>query len=448
MKLSLSLHNPVYRTIDSNVDFLGLLTLLEERFSSCFLLESLGEYETARYSLIGFDPVAVIRAEGKTLTINDESYEVEHPYEALRTLLPHDLLTRNYIGGLVGYLSYEAAAYFEPSLPIKADSPFGQFCFGVYTDGLLLDRVTGVLTYFYLEEDRYEQIAPLLTQSVPEVASPQVAFNGSNLSKSEHTKVVNRVLDEVRAGNTFQCEVGWRENYTITGSSIPLYAKLRETNPSPHMYYLKFGENVLLGASPELLFKLQDGQMETFPLAGTIRRGNTHEEDQQLAHELLNNPKEIAEHKMLVDLHRNDLGRVARFATVKVREFMDIKKFSHVQHISSEITGIIAPHEDMFSAIKSNFPAGTLSGAPKIESMKIIARNEPEARGPYGGGVGYFGFNGDCEFAIPIRSIFRSGDQMYLQACGGIVYDSDPELEYEEVMNKLAATRSVVEAFI
>ena len=210
------------------------------------------------------------------------------------------------------------------------------------------------------------------------------------------------------------------------------------------MYYLKFGDKKIIGASPELLFSLRDGEMTTKPLAGTIRRGVNPKEDQKLAHALLSDPKEKAEHTMLVDLHRNDIGRVARFGTVKIRDFMSVKKFSHVQHISSEIVGLIRPGDDMFSSFAANFPAGTLTGAPKIESMKIIDANEPEARGPYGGAVGHFGFNGDCTFAINIRSLYLSGKTAYTQTSGGIVYDSEAKKEYEEIQHKISAIRKAL----
>jgi len=170
------------------------------------------------------------------------------------------------------------------------------------------------------------------------------------------------------------------------------------------MYYLKFGEKRIIGASPELLFSLRDGEMTTRPLAGTIRRGANPKEDQQLARELVNDEKERAEHNMLVDLHRNDIGKVAKFGTVKIRDLMTVKKFSHVQHISSEVVGTIRPEEDMFSGLASQFPMGTVCGTPKIETIKIIDANEKEARGPYGGGVGHFGFNGDCTFALALRA--------------------------------------------
>jgi anthranilate synthase component 1 len=210
------------------------------------------------------------------------------------------------------------------------------------------------------------------------------------------------------------------------------------------MYYLKFGSQKIIGASPELLFGMRDGEMQTQPLAGTIRRGKNRREDEKLVRELLLDPKERAEHTMLVDLHRNDMGRVAQFGTVKVRDFMNVKKFRYVQHLSSDVVGIIKKSEDMFSALSANFPAGTVTGAPKIEAMKIISRNESQPRGPYGGAVGYFGFNGDCTFALAIRTLFVSGSRAFTQTSAGIVADSQPEKEYDEILGKLAGMQKAL----
>ena len=289
--------------------------------------------------------------------------------------------------------------------------------------------MTGEIFYFYYEQNRIDEIKALLDLPPPCHTPPKVLFLGDGMTKDEHAKTVLKVKEDIKAGLIFQCEVGFKSHYTIDGNTLPIYEKLREINPSPHMYFVKFGEQKIIGASPELLFRLRNGEMETFPLAGTTKRGKDTTEDRQLARKLLNDPKEIAEHNMLVDLHRNDIGRVAQFGTVKVRNLMDIKRFSHVQHISSEIVGIIHPSEDMFSALASNFPAGTLSGAPKIEAIKIINELEPDGRGAYGGALGQFSFNGDCIFCIPIRSLFVNGEKAYAQTCGGNVYDSNPEDE-------------------
>lgn len=312
--------------------------------------------------------------------------------------------------------------------------------------------MTGEIFYFYYEtayqKSRIEEIKALLQTPTSARTAPTVTFMGDGMTQDEHAKTVLKVKEDIKAGLIFQCEVGFKSHYHIEGDTLPIYEKLRAVNPSPHMYFVKFGQQKIIGASPELLFRLRNGEMETFPLAGTTKRGKDITEDRQLARKLLNDPKEIAEHNMLVDLHRNDIGRVAQFGTVKVRNLMDIKRFSHVQHISSEIVGILHPDHDMFTALASNFPAGTLSGAPKIEAIKIINALEPDGRGAYGGALGQFSFNGDCIFAIPIRSLFVNGEKAYAQTCGGNVYDSNPKDEYEEIVRKLSAMKVVLSHFM
>lgn len=401
----------------------------------------------SRYSTIGFSPKHILTASRNQLSIDDASYHVDNPYYALRDMMPEETLSRNYAGGLVGYLNYEAMQLFEPKLDLHTSSRFPLFKFGVYTDGLVHDKMTNELFYFYYDEDRLEELQVVMSSSASH-AKPVVSLKGDSKSEQEHAAMVETAKKEIRKGNTFQCQIGFKREFTITGSTLPLYEKLRQVNPSPFMYYMKFDEKKIIGASPELLFTMDDKVMETYPLAGTVRRGKNEEEDMQLARKLLNDPKEKAEHTMLVDLHRNDIGRVAAFGTVKIQSLMDIKKYSHVQHISSEITGILKNGEDAFTALASNFPAGTLSGAPKIESMKIINRVEQEARGPYGGALGHFGFNGNCTFAIPIRTLFVDGTDAYTQASGGIVYDSTAENEYDEIQRKMKAITYVLEQFI
>ena len=435
---------PTYLKFAEDIDFYELFQKIETEFDTCFIFESLGEEgKFSRYSIIGFDPPSIISARGNNLKIDDKIYSVKNPYFALRKILPPQTVTRNYAGGLVGYLSYEAINYFEPSLDIKTHELFDQFMFGVYTDGLILDKETNELFYFYYNEDR-SGILKNIMKSKLKRTNIKVNFIKDSLTKKGHAKIVKRVKEQIRAGNTFQCEVGFKSEYKISGDTLKIYEKLRKVNPSPFMYYLKFGNKKIIGASPELLFSLRGGEMTTKPLAGTIRRGKDDNEDQQLARTLLNDPKEKAEHNMLVDMHRNDLGRVSKFGTVRVRDLMSIKKFSHVQHISSEIVGIINPKEDMFSSLASNFPMGTVCGTPKLETIKIIDSNEPEARGPYGGGVGQFGFNRDCTFALTLRSLFISGESAFTQTSGGIVYDSKPDKEYDEIQRKLAAMKEVV----
>lgn len=435
---------PTYVKIAEDVDFFPLFKKIEAKYDTCFIFESLGEEgKFSRYSILGFAPAHVVSARGTTLFFDGTPYEVENPYASLKEIMPGRTLAKNYEGGLIGYVGYEAAEYFEPSLRLKEHPDFDRFMFGVYTDGLVLDKLTNELFYFYYDADRRPELEALMKEPVPS-AKMKVEFIKDGLTEEEHAQIVGRVKEEIRKGNTFQCEVGFKSEYRITGSAVPVYEKLREVNPSPFMYFLKFGDKKVVGASPELLFSLRGGEMTTKPLAGTAPRGTGESDDQRLARELVHDPKERAEHMMLVDLHRNDIGRVAQFGTVRVRELMGVKKFSHVQHISSEIVGLVRPGEDMFSALASNFPVGTVSGAPKIESMRIIERNEAEARGPYGGGVGHFGFNGDCTFALAIRSVFIAGEEAYTQTSGGIVYDSEPQKEYAEIRNKLAAMKKVL----
>jgi anthranilate synthase component 1 len=443
---------PVLVKFQRDIDFISLFESIKNEFDTCFLFESQGEntYE-ARYSVLGFSPISKISGKKNSITIDGKEYPSKNPYYDLREILPQNNISSSYAGGLVGYLSYESMMFFEKKLKLKIHQDFPLFSFCYYDEGLIYDKYTGQTIYFYNNRDNSSRIHSIIDswmRSTPtESKNPKVKSKGYSKSKEQHHDMVMKALEEIKAGNTFQCQIGFREDFSIDGDPFPIYKTLREINPSPHMYYIKEGDRVLLGASPELLFRLRQGEMESFPLAGTIHRGKTPEEDLTLARQLLNDPKEIAEHNMLIDLHRNDLGRVASFGTVKVRRKFDLKKFSHVQHISSEVVGILKNDEDMFSGLASSFPAGTLSGAPKIESMKIIYDIEGDSRGPYGGAVGHFGLNGDCTFAIPIRSFFVNGKKGFLRASGGIVYDSNPSSEYQEILNKMASVKKALERF-
>ncbi|MDP9249118.1 MAG: anthranilate synthase component I family protein [bacterium] len=434
---------PEYIKIRSDIDFFELFQKIEANSENCFIFESLGEEgKFARYSVIGFDPEHIISARDNDLIIDGKIYKTDNPYFFLRKIMPKTSMGENYSGGLVGYLSYEALNYFNYP-KVKTHEYFDPFMFGVYTDGLILDKVTNELVYFYHNKNRINAVKKIIASKL-ESRKLAVEFIKDTLTKAEHAAIVRKVKKEIRAGNTFQCEVGFKNEYRIYGNALPIYEKLRVINPSPFMYYVKFKDRKIIGASPELLFSLRDKEMTTKPLAGTVKRGRNEKEDRFLAGKLLHDPKEKAEHMMLVDMYRNDIGQVARFGTVKIKDLMNIKKFSHVQHISSEITGLLSPREDMFSALASNFPAGTVSGAPKIETIKIIDRNENEARGPYGGGIGTFGFNGNCTFALCIRSLFIHGNSAYTQTSSGIVYDSKIQKEYEEIEHKLGAMKKAL----
>ena len=446
---------PKYIKIGDEYNFFELFKKIQLNFKNCFLFESLGEESNiSRYHIIGFDPKYLIFSESRNeLKIEDidkgeiNTYECENPYYKLRDIIPQNVISKKYAGGLVGFVSYDGFNYFENNLNIKKNPDFESFKFGLYLDGLIYDQMTGEIFYYYYEDNKIEKIKSIINQNNHNSPRVSCKFLKNSMTRDKHKNTVLKIKEYIKNGLIFQCEVGFKSHYKIKGDLTEIYAKLRTLNPSPHMYFMKFGDQIIIGASPELLFRLKNGEMETFPLAGTTKRGVDKAEDLKLARELLNDSKEIAEHNMLVDLHRNDLGRVAKFGTVKVRNLMDIKKYSHVQHISSEIAGIINDDEDMFSALASNFPAGTLSGAPKIEAMKIINEIEEDGRGPYGGAIGQFGFNGDCTFAIPIRSIFIKGEKAFAQTCGGNVYDSDPDKEYLEIERKLAAMKTVLESF-
>ena len=446
---------PKYVKIGDEYDFFQLFIKIEQNFKNCFLFESLGEESNiSRYHIVGFNPKYIVYSEQKDqLIIEDtsngkiEKYVCDNPYYELRKIIPQNIISRKYAGGLVGFIGYDSINFFEDNLNITKNNNFESFKFGVYLDGLIFDQMTGEVFYYYYEDNKIEILKDILKQNNKINKNVDCKFIKNSMTKEDHRKAVLKIKEDIKNGLIFQCEVGFKSHYRIKGNLTEIYSKLRSLNPSPHMYFMKFDDQVIIGASPELLFRLKNGEMETFPLAGTTKRGSNKEEDLKLARELLNDSKEIAEHNMLVDLHRNDLGRVAKFGTVKVRNLMDIKKYSHVQHISSEIAGIINENEDMFSALASNFPAGTLSGAPKIEAMKIINEIEEDGRGPYGGAIGQFGFNGDCTFAIPIRSLFIKGEEAYAQTCGGNVYDSDPDKEYQEIERKLEAMKTVLKSF-
>lgn len=435
---------PNYIHVANDVDFYNLFRVIEEKYDTCFIFESLGEQSRInRYSVIGFDPLHIIRAKENILYFDNIHYKVENPYKNLRKIVPQDCIARDYAGGLVGYLSYDTINYFEPCVNVKVHNQFDQFSFGVYFDGLVLDKITNQLFYFYYSNNRIEEVKKLIkTKTKPKEI--QIEFKKNSKDQNEHKKTVEEVREYIRQGFSFQCEVGFKSEYKIKGDAIKIYDKLRVINPSPYMYYLKFKDKKIIGASPELLFSLHNKEMETRLVAGTIKRSKLNQIDKKLARDLLNDKKEIAEHKMLVDMHRNDIGRIARFGTVKIRTLMNIAKFRFLQHILSEVTGIIDKNKDMFDGIASLLPGGVLSGAPKIESIRIIDKIEKEARGPYGGAVGYFGFNGNCTFAATLRSLYISKDYAYTQTSSGIVYDSQPAKEYDEILRKLEGMKKTL----
>lgn len=432
--------------LGSKADYYKLFYAIKNRYNKCYLFESLVlPDQQDRYYTIGFDPVYTYSARSNQLTIEDRNgkkiIKNGNPYKNLKGILPSLKDANPYYGGLIGYFSYEVFNYFETSQGLEEHSDFPVFEFGLYLDGLIFDSKTDDLTYYTYSDDRSGQILEII-KNLDNTVLPDKVENvqdmGYSLDESSYIKVVENTLEEIRSGNSFQVEVGIKKNYRISGDKFAIYNYLRQINPSPYMYYLQFAERELFGASPEIVASLKGSKILTTPAAGTIERGETEESDRDNVNRLINDPKEIAEHKMLVDMHRNDISRVAKKGTVRVDKLMHIMKFKYVQHLVSDIAGELRDDKNAFDLIESILPCGVLTGAPKIETIKIINRNEKSPRGPYGGGVGRFSFNGDCVFAMPIRSLFFKGDAGFNQACAGIVFDSDPKKEYAEVIAKLS----------
>lgn len=446
IKLSEIKTSPKIINLGNKTDYYKLFFAIKSTFDNSYLFESLVLPEQQdRYYTVGFDPEYIFSARSNQLTIKGkngtETILTKNPYKELKKFLPKINDADPYKGGLIGYFSYEAFNYFESSQNLAEHPDFPVFEFGLYLDGLVFDSETSELIYYTYSYDRSEQIEQLIENLdnfvLPEKLS-DIKDLGYSLEKEEYKEIVRETLNEIREGNSFQVEVGIKKNYVVKGDKFAIYNSLRQINPSPYMFYLKFAERELFGASPELVASLKEGKILTTPAAGTIERGETKEADRRNVERLTNDPKEIAEHNMLVDMHRNDISRVAKYGSVKIDKLMHIMKFKYVQHMVSDITGYIKDDKDSFDLIESIMPCGVLTGAPKVETVKIINKNEKFPRGPYGGGVGRFSFNGDCVFAMPIRSLFFSGDKGFNQACAGIVFDSDPEKEYSEVIAKLS----------
>lgn len=409
--------------------------------SQAFLLESMeSDSGMARFSILGFKPVAKIKAHHNVLEIERngkiEEYPVDNPFEEIKKIIPPSNRKKGFQGGLVGYVSYEAVKYFEP-VDVQ-ESPYPDFEFGLYLDAVVFDKIRNKCRYITLHEDNSEYIKQLAKKEYP-LEYINFKDKGTHFSKEKFVEMVYKSKEKIKAGEIFQSVISNAKKFQISGDKLSFYENLRKINPSPYMYHLKLGQREIIGSSPEMLVRVENDQVETFPLAGTIKRGKTTEEDKLLEKELLADEKEKAEHLMLVDLARNDVGKVSKFGSVKVKDFMGIKRFSHVQHIYSRVLGELRDDKTAVDAFSAMFPAGTLSGAPKIRAMEIINQLEELPRGPYGGAVGYFSLNGNADFAITIRTMVCDGDQAKIQAGAGIVHDSIPLNEFKECENKASA---------
>jgi anthranilate synthase component 1 len=423
-------------------------------YERVFILESLiGPEELAEMSIIGFDPGLIVTCTNNNFTVKDRdgrivrSSPAEEPLSNLRELMPRLNDDRfRYVGGAVGYINYDAMRFWE-HLPInkkKKASSFPLLEFGIYEDGILFNHKENQAYYFHLGKSRLEEIERKMARVKSKDARFSYSTPKKTVTKKQFVKMVTKAKRYIYEGHIFQVVLAKRADFRVKGNLINLYAKLREVNPSPYMYMLKMSNRCIIGSSPEMLIRVTGDYVETFPIAGTRPVVQDEKKNEQLSQNLLEDEKELAEHTMLVDLARNDIGRVCEFGTVKVKEFMSVKRFSHVQHIVSHVVGRLQKNFDSYNSIKAVFPAGTVSGAPKVRAMQIIDELEPSLRGPYAGAVGYFSFNGSCDFAITIRSLFVNGNKAYIESGAGIVIDSDPDLEWAETEHKANAILSAL----
>ncbi|MFC4078084.1 anthranilate synthase component I [Salinithrix halophila] len=441
-----------------------------------FLLESAeGGERWGRYSFIGTDPFLTFRAQKGQGIVKEggttRTFATDRPLEVLQDLLARYHSPRlpgfpPFLGGAVGYIGFEAVTTFE-AVPrptgrdtTGADDVHVMFCDRLLIVDHLKQEMTLVINLHVppgADEEALgraygETVAAIdgwaeairtkepASSPLPTVSTPEEGIDfsrvRSNMTKEAYCAVVEKAKEHIRRGDIFQLVPSQRWTWEAAPPSFDVYRVLRTLNPSPYMYYLSLGGEEIVGTSPELLVRVSDGRVETRPIAGTRPRGRDEEEDRVLADDLLTDEKERAEHVMLVDLGRNDLGRVSRYGTVKVTEEMNVERYSHVMHMVSHVTGQLSERYSPIDAFRACFPAGTVSGAPKVKAMELIGEMEPGPRGVYAGAIGYFGFSGNLDSCITIRTIhFKDGDA-YIQAGGGVVADSVPEKEYEESRNK------------
>ena len=413
---------------------------ISRNYSHSFLFESLtGPEVLSETSVMGFDPKTILKGYSDRVEIiqnsSKETIQTTEPFEELKKLLgkSNDQSYR-YLGGAVGVVNYDAIRLVE-DIKDSHNSPQPLMEFGIYDDGILYDNLHKKLFYFYHDENKFDKLI-MGDDSFGKFHSSDVR---PNMGEQQYSEIVNKAKKYIHDGDIFQVVLSRKFTFDTTGDSLTLYKTLRNLNPSPYMYHLKQDAKTIIGASPEMLVRITDDKVETFPIAGTRKITDDEEKNKQLAEELIHDEKELAEHTMLVDLGRNDIGRVCKYGTVHPESLMEIKRFSHVQHIVSHVVGNLAPENDMFDAFQAVFPAGTVSGAPKVRAMEIIDELETEARGPYAGAVGYFSYNGCCDFAIAIRSIFIENNKGFVQSGAGIVSDSIAENEFKETEHKAGA---------
>ncbi|PLX47241.1 MAG: anthranilate synthase component I [Desulfobulbaceae bacterium] len=469
---------PVCREMVADLDTpLTVFAKLAGDESHAFLLESLEGGETwGRYSFVGYDPLLTFESRDNLIKIRrgDQVTELRgDPLAELKKLLDSfnactesDFLPR-FFGGAVGFLGYDMVRFME-RLPAR-NAPLDELpesSFMVPRFVLIFDNLRQTLSvvhcvqvaagddldqvYQQAQRDIDAVIARLKRRPLPyDVVEGNSSFSAheftANMEPEAFRAMVRKAKEYIMAGDIIQVVLSQRFHTTTEIPPFLLYRALRHINPSPYLFYVRMGDTIQIGSSPEILVRLEDDKVEVRPIAGTRPRGKTAAEDLALEKELLADPKECAEHLMLVDLGRNDVGRVARYGTVNTYDLMVVERYSHVMHIVSGVRGELAEGCDQFDVVRACFPAGTVSGAPKVRAMEIIEELEPERRGPYAGAVGYFGFSGNMDFSITIRTFVMHGTDLWVQAGAGIVADSDPEMEYQETLNKSRGLRRAVE---
>ncbi len=446
---------PVSMSVRSHKTSTDIYRILKHESRNVFILESAEDNKTwGRYTFLGYNPTLEI-------TSTDEA-----PHERIRKIISDNKSPRisglpPFTGGLVGYFAYEFIKYSEPSLDLLADDEekFKDVDLMLFDKLIVLDNLMHKIIYIVnIRTDNFKENYKLAENTLKEMAdlieygTPVTETKGKLLEplkplfdKEQYCNMVNKAKQYIMDGDIFQVVLSNRLSARYEGSMFDTFCTLRDTNPSPYMFYFSSDNIEMAGASPETLVKLDYGTVTTFPLAGTRPRGKTTCEDESLEAELLSDEKECAEHNMLVDLGRNDIGKISNFGTVHVDKYMEIERFSHVMHIGSTVSGKIRTDKDALDAVDAVLPAGTLSGAPKIRACEIINELEQNKRGIYGGAIGYLDFNGNVDTCIAIRLAFKKNGKVFVRSGAGIVADSVPEKEYEECINKAKAVVNALE---
>ena len=459
---------PIYKEIRADLDTPLSIYLKLAKNSYSFLLESItGGENLARYSIIGINPRKIIKT-GKNEKLGEVDPLLEVKNEINSYKVPEIKKLPPFTGGAVGYISYDSVSYFEDTVikNKKGDLEVPESIFLLTESLVVFDHVKQtifIIVYTKINKDdnsekTYKKAVENIDKIIEQINKPVPKnFNVSldiekessreqlieqyekNMTKEQYSEAVQKCIDNIYSGEIIQVVFSQRLSKKTEASAIDIYRCLRTINPSPYMFMFNFEDFQIIGASPELLINANNEEISVHPIAGSRPRGKNEKEDNLISNELISDEKELAEHLMLLDLGRNDVGRVAKPGTVKVTQKMEIEKYSHIMHIVSNVVGKLDKKYDQFDAMRAAFPAGTVSGAPMVRAMQLISELEPEKRGPYSGGVGYFSYNGNMDTCIAIRTLILKDKTVYLQAGGGIVADSIIENEYQETLHKMQA---------